>query len=180
MKDEMIMIIIIIIFILSGIFSYLLIKEIDYKTALSNIEKYTIKGNEKILDKLTYNKKEYIITKIQNKETINILFKYHKQYYRLKKISSCLCNDIFIKDNEMYLHCIGLDDYIEKYIINNLYIEHERIRIFYDQVPNLSEYLVKVEKVDDKYIYIKSTAYNILEPDKARCSLTTRECEYYN
>lgn len=131
MKKNFLIISIIILISLFSFTTYQLIKLFDYKSSLSNLEKYTFFNDEKIIKKLEYNNKNYIISRyydnISSWSHLNILLKNKDNYYILKNIKNCDTVDdgsnLYIKDNVIYIHCIGKEETIDKYSINDLDVE---------------------------------------------------------
>ena len=182
MKQDLLIIPIIIIIIITIFGSYKLIELSSYNSRISSLERYTYKQDEKNIKKINYNKKEYIITNYLPKEqtytNLNILFKNKEKYYLLKEIEKCDAdtNTTYTKDNEIYIHCIGKEGNINKYTINEFEITEELLVLSYDNVPKLSELHVIVEKIDNHDIYIKSL------DTKAKCTINQYKyiCEYHN
>ena len=178
MNKDLLLIPILASFVLTIFVTYELIEYLDYKSAFDKLELYHLEQDEKQIKILTHNKKEYYITEYYNEELnhqiINILFKYKSKYYKLREITYCDYNNIAIKENELYLHCIGRDGNIAKYTINNFMVEKESIKLKYDNIPKIYEYNIDVDKVDERYIYISDPSSN----KKAVCNLITLICEY--
>lgn len=183
MKKDLIIIPILIMLIISPILMYKAIDTLAYNSRKSHLEKYTLKENEQQLKNIKYENQEYILTNYQVEDqsypNINILFKDKKNYYLLKEIKSCDASvkdkSIYIKDNEIYIHCIGKKGNINKYTINEFNILEETLLLNYKNVPAISELHVTIKKVDTNNIYINSLG------TKAKCSFRnySYKCEYY-
>lgn len=63
MKKKFLIISIIILITLFSFTTYQLIKFFDYKSSLSNLEKYVFVNNETTIKKLEYNNKNYMISR---------------------------------------------------------------------------------------------------------------------
>ena len=182
MKQDLLIIPIIIIITITIFGSYKLIELSSYNSRISNLERYTYKQNEKSIKNINYDKKEYIITNYlpeeQTYNNLNILFKNKENYYLLKEIEKCDAdtNTIYTKSNEIYIHCIGKEGNINKYTINEFEITEEVLVLSYDNVPKISELHVTIEKIDNDDIYIKSL------DKKAKCTINQYQyiCEYHN
>lgn len=178
MNKDLILIPILASFVLTIFVTYELIEYLDYQGALKKLELYNLEKEEKQLKIIKHNKKEYYITEYYNEEqnlkNINILFKYKSKYYKLREITYCDYDNVAIKENELYLHCIGRDGNIAKYTINNFMVEKESIKLNYENISSIYEYNVNVDKVDDRYIHISDPSSS----KKAKCDLITRICEY--
>ncbi len=168
---------------------YKFIEYIDYNSLLSNIEKYTFKENEKILKKFKYNNQNYIISKYTDKISswghLNILLKNNNDYYILKNIKKCDTVDegtnLYIKNNEIYIHCIG-KVIINKYIINNLNIEQENLNFDFKNTPNISQLHMNIDNVDNEYIYLSSPFKKdntVNDEPRVKCSFNNKKCIYY-
>lgn len=191
MKKKIILILIIIILIPLFIFTaYKFIEYIDYRSSLSNLEKYKLTKNEKIIKNFEYTNKNYVISRYYNNSSswshLNLLLKDKNDYYVLKNITSCDTDDsgdnLFIKDNEIYIHCIGKGGIIDKYLINDFIIEKETINFDFKNTPNISQLHMSIDNIDDKYIYLSSPfkVDNTIKDDpNVKCSFEDRKCIYY-
>lgn len=189
MKKNFLIISIIILISLFSFTTYQLIKLFDYKSSLSNLEKYTFFNDEKIIKKLEYNNKNYIISRyydnISSWSHLNILLKNKDNYYILKNIKNCDTVDdgsnLYIKDNVIYIHCIGKEETIEKYSINDLDVEKENINFNFENTPNISRLHILIDNVDDNYIYLSSpfkVDNNIVDKPNVKCSFKDKKCNY--
>lgn len=181
MKHDLLIIPIILIIIISIFGTFKLLEILDYKSSLSNLKEYNILKNEKIQETIRYDNKEYIITSYLKEgdsyTTKNILLKEKNKYYFLKEIPKCECDNIYIKNNEIYLHCIGKKANIDKYTINEFEITEETLNLNLKDVPQISDIHIIVEKVDYNSIYI----YTHINEYKAKCTFKnySYKCEYY-
>lgn len=166
---------------------FIVIKKIDYKYTLTSLEKYEFVENESIIKKINYNNKEFVISKYyDNKSTwsnLNILLK-GNNYHSLKKIEKCDTLDdasnLFVNNNEIYIHCIGKVE-IDKYTITNLNVTQEKIKFNFENTPNISQLHMTIDKVDNKYIYLSSPSKvdnTIKDAPKVRCSFREKKCSY--
>ena len=136
----------------------------------NNLEKYNFIDNEIVIKEVKYNNKNYIISRYYNNSSswsnLNILLNSNNAYYILKNIEKCdtldNASNIHIKDNEIYIHCIGKENIINKYTINNLKINA------YGNIDNEYIYLSSPFKVDN----------TIKDEPKVKCSFKDKECNY--
>ena len=169
---------------------YKMFELLEYRSNLSNLDEYTLDQNEKIVKEFEYNNKKYTISmNYGNKGSwgdVNFLLKENKKYYKIKNIKSCDMSEegsnLYIRDNEIYIHCIGKEGNIDKYLIDHFNIEEEKLNFNYENTPNISQLHIGIDKVDNEYIYLSSpfknddTSNN--EP-KVKCSLEDKICNYY-
>lgn len=84
-------------------------------------EKYTLLPNEEIENEIIYKNYKYVITKYYDNTTSfshhNILLNNNNYYYILESLNSCDMYS-YIKNNEIYIHCIGKYGDIIKYTLN--------------------------------------------------------------
>lgn len=168
--------------------SYSLIKWIDEKDSLSNLEKHTFTKEETIVKKWKYNHQNYVISRYYDQSSswshLYLLLKRNHTYYILENIKKCDTvddgNNIYVKDNELYIHCIGKED-IDKYFINDLSIKKETIHFHFKNTPNISPLHMIIDKVDKEYIYLSSpfkVDNTIKENPNVKCSFMDKECSY--
>ena len=189
MKKIFLIISIIILISLFSFTTYQLIKLLDYKSSLSNLEKYAFINNEKIIKKLEYNNKKYIISRYYDNSSswshLNLLLKNKDNYYILKNIKNCDAVDggsnLYVKDNVIYIHCIGKEETIDKYSINDLDVDEETINFNFENTPNISKLHILIDKVDDNYIYLSSpfkVDNNVTDKPNVKCSFKDKKCNY--
>lgn len=116
---------------------------------------------------------------------LNLLLKDKNDYYILESIKKCDTDDdgsnLYIKDNELYIHCIGKDGVIDKYLINDLNIKKETINFNFKNTPNISQLHMGIDNVDNEYIYLSSpfkVDNTIKDEPKVKCSFKDRKCSY--
>ncbi len=170
--------------------TYKFIEYMYYRSSLSNLEKYTFIENEKTVKSFEYDNQSYVISKYHDHSSswshLNLLLKDKNDYYILESIKKCDTVDdgtnLYIKDNELYIHCIGKEGVIDKYVINDLNIEKETIYFNFKNTPNISQLHMGIDNVDDRYIYLSSpfkVDATIKDEPKVKCSLIDRKCLYY-
>ena len=149
-----------------------------------NRRKYTLLPDEEIQNEIIYKNYKYIITKYYNNTTSyshhNILLKNNNKYYILETLNSCDINS-YIKNNEIYIHCIGKYGDIIKYILNKKNIKKEILKFNYENTPNISQLHISIDNIDEEYIYLSSVVKindNIDEGENVKCSLQTKICIY--
>lgn len=191
MKKQVLIIVTLIITIFLVIFgSYKLIELLDFKSSLSNLEKYTFVENEKNIKSFEYDKRSYLISRYYDNSSswshLNVLLEDKNDYYILESIKKCDTVDdgsnLYIKDNELYIHCIGKEGIIDKYIINDLNIENEKINFNFKNTPNISQLHIGIDNVDNEYIYLSSpfkVDNTIKDEPKVKCSFKDKKCLYY-
>lgn len=183
---------ILITFVLIVLFTFGIYKGIeylDYKSSISNLEKYTFSSNEKIVKSFKYNKYNYLLTMYYDDTSswshLNLLLLDNEEYYLLKNIQKCDSSvegrNLYLKDNEIYVHCIGKMGDIDKYTLDKINVKKETFNFNYDDTPNISQLHINIDKVDDNYIYLYSFKVDSLikEGEKVKCSLKNNTCEYY-
>ena len=151
--------IIVVLFLLFVFTFYQLIKFIDYKSSLSHLKKYQLVENEIIIKNFQYQDQNYVISKYYNSGTwshLNLLLKYKNTYYILKNIKNCDTIDdgsnLYIKENDFYIHCIGKPGIIDKYTVNKFTVEQETMNFNFDNTPNISQLHMLIDAVDNRYI----------------------------
>lgn len=164
--------------------TFIIIKNTSPNNKGANLEKYTLLSNETITSEFKYKSKKYILTSYYNNTNSyaynNLLLKEDNKYFLLKSIDKCNMS-FYIYNNEIYIHCIGRSGNILKYIIDENNVKEEFIKLNYEDTPNISQIHITIDKVDNKYIYLKSNVKNIesiKEGKSVKCSLSTKQCEY--
>ena len=147
-------------------------------------EKYTLLPNEEIENEIIYKNYKYVITKYYDNTTSyshhNILLNNNNYYYILESLNSCDMYS-YIKNNEIYIHCIGKYGDIIKYTLNKKNIKKEILKFNYENTPNISQLHIIIDNIDDEYIYLSSVVKindNIDEGENVKCSLQTKICIY--
>lgn len=177
--------IIIFVIVFIGLLS-IVIKTIIHNNELSKLTKYSIKQNENIIREFDYKDMNYVLTSYYDSNFSyafnNILIKDKDNYYIIEKIEQCDMSN-YMKDNQLYVHCIGKKGDIIKYTIEGTNVKKEIINFDYSNTPNISQIHITVDYVDDKYIYLESAVkndYSIEYGEYVKCSLSSEKCEYYN
>ena len=190
MKKIIIIILVPIMIFLTAILSYKVIKEIHHKKEISKLEKYSIKKTEKIITEFKIKNQNYLIIKYYDQTSswshLNILLKEKNNYYKIENINKCDTLDngknIYIKENKIYIHCIGQKGNIIEYKINNTKLSKNIIEFNYDNTSNISQLHMTIDKIDDNYIYLSSSVKinnSIKEGEKVKCSFKENKCSYY-
>lgn len=186
-KYFLILIILIPIFIF-GVYKF--IKSINYKNPILNLSEYILVPSEKIIKEIKHNGKKYLVSIYYDDTSswshINFLLKENQKYYILENVKKCDIvddgNNIYVKDNEIYIHCIGKEGNIDKYLINNLNIETEKINFNFKNTPNISQLHIGIDNIDNEYMYLSSpfkVDNTINDKPKVKCSLYDKICLYY-
>lgn len=190
MKKKIILILLVIILIPLFIFAtFKFVEYIDYKSSLSSLVKYAFVENEKNIKSFEYDNQSYVISRYYDNSSswshLNLLLKDKNDYYILESIKKCDTDDdgsnLYIKDNELYIHCIGKDGVIDKYLINDLNIKKETINFNFKNTPNISQLHMGIDNVDNEYIYLSSpfkVDNTIKDEPKVKCSFKDRKCSY--
>ncbi len=170
--------------------TYRLIEFLDYKSSLSNLKKHIFTENEKTIKEFKYDKKNYMISKYYDDpypwSQLNLLLKDGQTYYILENIKNCSTVDdasnLYLKDNVIYIHCIGKEGIIDKYTIDGLNIEKKLLNFDFKSTPNISQLHIGIDDVDDEYIYLSSpfkVNATIADDPKVKCSFENKICRYY-
>lgn len=164
---------------------YKIISYFNLNITISKLKEYKLKKNEKIHTKFKYNNYNYAITSYSSNVSVHdnnhILLNHKNKYYLLESIDKCDMNS-YIDDNSLYVHCIGYEGNIKKYIINKSSIKSSNIKLDYSDTPNISQLHIVIDNIDNKYIYLSSGVKiddSIKEGNKVKCSLNSRKCKYY-
>ncbi len=172
-------IIVILLLVISFIIVYFVSKN-EYK----GLEVYSLRDKEDVVKKFNYKNRDYILTTYHNDldtyASNNILIKDHNKYYLLGEVNKCDMS-YYLKDNNIYIHCIGKKGEILKYTINGTKLEKEIINLDYTNTPNISQIHIMIDKVDKDNIYLISNVKNkenIKNGENVICSLKTNECYY--
>ena len=181
MKKKILILLVILIVLLT----YVILKIFVLKYELSKLEKYKMKSNEIIKEEFSYKDRNYLLTNYYKSDSSyaynNILFSNKDKYYLLETIDKCDAST-YIKDNNIYIHCIGKSGDILKYTINKYEVTKQVLDFDYKQVNNISRIHITIDKLDDDYIYLRSVVKiddSKNTKDTIKCSLETRKCEYY-
>lgn len=176
--------IIIIVFILVIIGIYQLIKYIDYKSRIDNLNKYSLNSDETIHKEFSYKNNDYVITNYNDNHSSyyshNILLKDSNKYYLLDTLNKCDISD-YLDNNEYYINCIGKKGSIIKYTFNGTSVKKDIINLNYKNTSNTNQRYLTIDNVDNSYIYMHSNMKNddnIKEGNSIKCNLSTRICEY--
>ena len=162
---------------------YKVIELVDHKASVKQLDKYKLIDGEKVSDKFTINNREYIITtyKEENKEYYdhNILLKFEDEYYSLEEIRECDMNS-YLKDNALYVHCIGKKGNVLKYTFIDIEVERTELDLNYINTPNIKQENIKIDLVGKDNIYLSSIKVNdeIAEGERVKCSLENNTCSY--
>lgn len=152
---------------------------------IAKIEKYEFVKGEKIDKEFTYNKYHYVLTNYKEEgkdyNSNNFLVKYKGKYYYMDSFTDCDMSS-YVKDNFIYAHCIGYTGNIVKFKFYGTKVFNEVLEFNYNDTPNISQRHITVDKVTDKYIYLKSTVKkdeSIKEGEKVKCAfINGNKCVY--
>lgn len=165
---------------------FIIIKLVIPNDKLSKLEKYNLLENESIKNEFKIENKKYILTTYYKNDSSyaynNLLLKNRNDYYLLESINKCDMS-YYIKNNEIYVHCIGKKGNILKYTIDDYKLEKDIMELDYKDAPNISQIHITIDGADNDYIYLRSNVKNndsIKEGEFVKCSLSTKKCEYYN
>lgn len=170
-----------------GIFK--LIEHFDYESTKDKLDKYELVKDEKVIKEFKYKNFNYVITKYYESDSswsnLNILIKDKDTYYSLSSIDRCDTLDdgknLYVKDNDVYIHCIGKAGDILNYKLNGALVSKETLFMNYNETPNISLIHLTIYNVDDYDIYLESSVKENEEEktsEKVRCSLSTKKCVY--
>ena len=165
------------------------IEYLDYKSSISNLEKYTFSSNEEIVKSFRYDKYNYLLTMYYDDTSswshLNLLLIDNKEYYLLKNIQKCDFDvegrNLYLKDNKFYIHCIGKMGDIDKYTLDKINVKKETFNFNYDNASNISQLHITIDKVDDENIYLVSPidVNGDVKDIKVKCYLNNNICNYY-
>lgn len=152
---------------------------------IAKIEEYKFVKGEKIDKKFTYNKYHYILTNYKEEgkdyNNNNFLIKYNGKYYYMDSFTDCDMSS-YVKDNFLYTHCIGYTGNVVKFKFYGTKVFNEVIEFNYNETPNISQRNIEIDKVTDKYIYLKSSVKNddnVKEGNKVKCAFENgNKCVY--
>ena len=190
MKRNILLVFLIILIILLFILGvYKTIGYLEDRSKISHLKEYTFSSNEEVVKSFDYNQYHYVLTKYYDDTSswshLNLLLKKKEEYYLLENIKKCDIDDkgsnLYIKDNEVYIHCIGKDGNIDKYLISNLNIEKETLIFDYESTPNISQLHIVIDKVDKENIYLSSpfkVDSTVDAEPKVKCSFEDKICRY--
>ncbi len=190
MKKKILIISVIILISLFSFIIYQLIKYLDYKCSLSSLEKYIFADNEIVIKSLEYNNKNYVISRYYDDSSswshLHLLLKSNDNYYILENIKKCDTVDdgsnLYVKDNAIYIHCIGSSGIIDKYLLNDFEVVKETLTFNFENTPNISQLHIGIDNVDDNYIYLSSpfkVDNTIKDNPNVKCSFKDKNCVYY-
>ena len=173
-KRKKIILIIMVVLIILLFLVIFLIPKIEKYLELSTLKKYNMHSDEIVTKEFELNNKKYVLTQYMEPNysysNNNLLFKEKNDYYLLKTIENCDISE-YLKENTLFIHCIGKKGNILKYTINSSSVKKDTIELSYDSLPNISQIHITIENVDEEYIYLKSLQ------DNFKCSLKTKKCE---
>ena len=172
-------------YILVGLIMCVILFYVTWNTiGVDTVADYKLKENEKVIEEYKYNDFKYLLTSYHNKNEThasnNLLLEYNEKYYLLEDINQCDMS-YFIKDDNIFIHCIGKEGSIIKYNLNRNEVKEEIINFDYSETPNISQIHITIENVDDNNIYLKSAVKNkdsIKEGEKVVCSFSSEKCKY--
>lgn len=150
-----------------------------YKSLLADLNTYNLLKNEKVIKTFKYQDKDYFITRYYDNSStwsnLNILLKDKNNYYMLKNIPKCdtpdNTNNIYFKDNILYIHCIGKET-IDKYTIKNLSITKGSYKFNFTDTPDINRLSMQINNIDQDYIYLANNDQQI------KCSFQNKRCTY--
>lgn len=170
------------------IFVFYLIFYFDEKSSIEKLEKYNFKKREEKLKSMHYKKREYVITMYYDETlhtNLNILFMKKDKFYLLEHIEKCDISrdhsNMYIKNNNIYIHCIGQVGNILEYKIDDFNVEKDIRYLNYKSTPNISQLHIGIDKVNNKYIYLSSLKIDDSKEEggRVKCNLSNNKCSYY-
>ena len=176
--------------ILCSLGAYKLVEFVYYKSSISNLKKYTFASNEKIVKTFEYNENNYVISMYYNDTSswshLGLLLKVKQNYYLLEDIKKCDTIEdgynLYVLNNEIYIHCIGKEGNVDKYSIDNFYVKKETLNFYYKDTPNISQLHMGIDKVDNDFVYLSSpfkVDNTINDKPRVKCSFKDKKCSYY-
>ena len=190
MKKFLVFIFILVLFVVVFGAGFYLLDYIVTGEKLSNLEEHEIskKEEEKIIKEFQYNDMDFVISKYYDDTSawshLRIMRKARGNYYILQDVKKCdvLENgeNIFVKDKNIYVHCIGKEEEIGIYKVDGFSVSEKLVNYNFKKTPNISLLHMKVDKVDDKYIYLSSEKVDLAidEGEHVKCPLDGYVCSY--
>lgn len=162
--------------------TFMILNHLDVQASLSGLEKYNINDKDiEVLSEFKIRRNKYIILK-ENSDKFRLLVQYKKELFLLDSRNNCITyNDsILVHNDDIFVHCTGFKE-VDKYTLNNFESVHQSVKFNFDKTPNFSPLHMKIDAIDEKYIYFSSLKLDgkIKEGEKARCTLDKKFCEYY-
>lgn len=164
---------------------YYTFNTIIMKGEIAKIEEYKFVKGEKIDKEFKFNKYHYVLTNFKEDgkdyNSNNFLVKYQGKYYYMDSFTDCDMSS-YVKDNFMYVHCIGYTGNIVKFKFYGTKVFNEVLEPSYNDTPNISQRHIELDKVTNKYIYLKSSVKkdeNVKEGNKVKCPFNNNlKCVY--
>ena len=164
---------------------YYAFNTIIMNSELSKLEGYKLKKTEEINKTFKYGRFNYVITSYyEDGKTYaqnNFLVKHNNKFYYMDSFTDCDMSS-YVKDNFMYVHCIGYSGNIVKFKFYGTKVFNEVLEPSYNDTPNISQRHIELDRVTDKYIYLKSSVKkddNIKEGNKVKCPFDNNlKCVY--
>lgn len=163
---------------------YFLLSFIVENEKIGKLEKYELASGEKILEEFNYDGRKYAVSSYLNDSSIlHILLRTKGNFYILETVGECSCSDdgrnIYVKDNIIYVHCIGYREIFE-FKVDDVTVEKATRKFNFDDTSNFSQLHMGIDKVDDDYIYFSSFLLDTTEEgeDKVKCSFDDKVCSY--
>lgn len=163
---------------------YCAFNTIIMKSELSKLEGYKLKKTEEINKTFKYGRFNYVITSYyEDGKTYaqnNFLVKHNNKFYYMDSFTDCDMSS-YVKDNMMFVHCIGYTGNIVKFKFYGIRVTNEVIEFNYNATPNIGQKNITIEKVTNKNIYLNSTVRkdeSIPEGEKVKCSFENNKCVY--
>ena len=159
---------------------------IIYKNREPNLEKYDLSKQE--FYEFNYKKNTYAISAIYDEHkdsSVGIFLSKNNNHYLIEKIDKCdySANSFYVNENKIYLHCNFSPSNIIEYKLNGINFNKKTYKLNLKNSPNISNYHLQFDKVDDNYAYLYSVVKvddSIVEGYRIKCSLTDNICNYDN
>lgn len=176
---SIILVSIIVIFGLGMFGIYQFIDWLIYQESFSQLPIHAITENEKIIRTFDYDGFHYMITKYYDDTSswshLNILLQNQDHYYLLQNIMQCDTlnqgENLYIKDNQLYIHCIGKPGNIDQYSFDGVEVKHNVLNFDYENTPDISEIHLIIDGIDSDFIYLSAN-------QKIKCYLKDKSCQY--
>ncbi len=162
--------------------TFMTLNHLEVQESLLGLEKYDINDKDiEVLSEFKIRRNKYIILK-ENPDKFKILVQYKKQLFLLDSRNNCITykDNVLVHNDDIFVHCTGFKE-VDKYTLNNFESVHETVKFNFDKTSNFSPLHMRIDAVDEKYIYFSSLKLDgkIKEGEKVKCTLDKKFCEYY-
>lgn len=190
MKKFLVFIFMVVLFVVVFGAGFYLLDYIVTSEKLSNLEEHEISKDEdeSIVKEFQYDNMDFVVSRYYDDTSawsnLRIMRKVRGKYYILQDVNKCDViedgDNIFVKNRNIYVHCIGKEEEIGIYTVSDFSVSEKLVNYNFSKTPNISLLHMKVDDVDDKYIYLSSEKVDLTidEGDRVKCPLDGYVCSY--